>query len=573
MNTLPGIDDFETGDRGLDRVYHYDALTGLPNRTLLGDRLQQAMSHSARRGELLAMVRVDLNGLEEINALHGHDAGDLMLVQVASAMKAALREGDTLARLGGDEFVALLLDLPNLEACVPLVERLMEAASTPLWDGKLSYQVSASVGVAFYPQIDDVDADRLLQQAGQAMGEAKQTGLNAYKFFDLAVESDLRSRQESLGRIAEALLKDEFVLHYQPVVNMSAGQTVGVEALIRWQHPERGLLPPTAFLPAIEGDPLALRLGEWVIDAALAQMEKWLEDGLDLPVSVNVGLQQLRGMGFANLVATLLARHRRIDPSHLQLEIKETGGLKDVAELTKVLANCREAGVSVALDNFGAGNSSLNDIKSSPAAVLKIDQSLVRDILDHPDELSILEGVLGLAAAFHRQSVAEGVENAEQGLMLIQMGCELGQGYGIAHPMPAGEVPGWIASWRPDPRWSTALIAGLDERPLIYAAVEHRAWVTTIEALLKGESDVLPRLSRHQCQFGMWMEVEGKARCGCKPAFQSIEALHWRIHAIGTGVLKLQAQGKNAEGLARIDELHGLVNKMAEQLEAFRQRG
>jgi len=381
-----------------------------------------------------------------------------------------------------------------------------------------------------------------------------------------------RNRAESIERIGQALATHEFVLYYQPKVNMSTGKVVGAEALIRWQHPERGLLPPAEFLPVIENHPLNIALGEWVIDAALTQMERWAEDGLAMPVSVNIGPRQLQQTDFVDRLAALLAAHPRINPSSLELEILETSAMKDETQLSKLLSRCHEIGVSFALDDFGTGNSSLNDFKRSPANVVKIDQSFLRDIINNPGDMSILEGVLGLATAFHRRSVAEGVESVDQGVALLRLGCEVAQGYCIAHPMPADDFPEWVATWRPDPRWSEALTVVQDDQPLLYAGDEHRTWILAIEALLKGESTVQPPLGRHQCKFGVWLDAEIQSGHDSHPAFQAMVALHWRIHAMAIGIVKFHTQGRSEEGLARLGELHGLLDKLVEHLQTLKQK-
>ena len=573
MKSHTGILEPEEQARQLEEIAHYDRLTGLPNRVLLGNRLDQAIAQSNRRGQPLAVVSIDLEGLRAINDRHGHHAGDQVLASLGLAMERVLRKGDTLARQGGDEFAAVLLDMADAESCVPILTSLLEAVAEPVQFGNFSLQVAASIGIAFYPQADEVGAEQLLRQAVQAMHKARQAGKNRYHFFDSTQDSAVRSPQENLERIRQALDAEEFVLYYQPKVNMSSGKVVGAEALIRWQHPERGLLPPSAFLAVIEDHPLSVEVGEWVISTALTQMEQWLDQGLDIPISVNVGTRQLQQLDFVDRVVALLAEHPRLRPSSLELEILESSALKDVAQLSRLLTGCRAIGVSLALDNFGAGNSSLNDLKRLPTNVLKIDPSFVREILENPEELTILEGVLGLATAFRRQSIAEGVESVDQGLLLLQLGCELAQGYAIAHPMQAHEFPAWAETWRPDPRWAKALSVGLDDRPLLYASVEHRAWIVAIETFLKGESAIEPKLSRHQCRFGAWLDAEAQAGRTLHPDFQGVVAMHFKMHALASGILKLHSQGRTADGVARLAELQTLLDKLLEQLQSFRSEG
>jgi diguanylate cyclase (GGDEF)-like protein/PAS domain S-box-containing protein len=437
----------------LEHIAHFDALTNLPNRVLLADRLQQAMAQAQRRQQLVAVVFLDLDGFKDVNDLHGHESGDQVLITLAQRMKEALREGDTLARIGGDEFVAVLIDLEDPSASVPLLNRLLMAAALPVPVGDLTLQVSASLGVTFYPQAQDVEADQLLRQADQAMYQAKLAGKNRYWVFDAAQDDSLRSHHESLERIRLALENNEFVLHYQPKVNMHTGQVVGAEALIRWQHPENGLLTPAAFLPVIEDHPLAVDVGDWVINTALSQMELWHAAGLDLPVSVNIGARQLQQANFVDRLQAILANHPLVSPTSLELEVLETSALADMAQVSQVIEACAQIGVKFALDDFGTGYSSLTYLKRLRVALLKIDQSFVRDMLDDPDDMAILQGVIGLAAAFKREVIAEGVETVAHGTALLHLGCELAQGYGIARPMPPEQMPAWAATWQPYAAW------------------------------------------------------------------------------------------------------------------------
>ncbi len=440
-------------ERQLEHIAHFDALTGLPNRVLLADRLGQAMLQALRRGQKLAVAYLDLDGFKSINDLHGHEAGDRVLMGVASRMKEVLREGDTLARLGGDEFIAVLVDLPETTTSLPLLTRLLDAAAEPIQLGGQCLQVSASLGATFYPQSDSIDAEQLQRQADQAMYQAKLAGKNRYHLFDAEQDRSARGHFESLEHIRHALQNEQLVLYYQPKVNMRSGKVIGAEALIRWQHPQRGLLAPAQFLPVIENHSLAVEVGEWVISSALRQMELWHIQGLSVPVSVNVGARQLQQRDFVSRLQVLLGEHPEVPPKCLELEVLETSALEDISGVSTVIEACRGLGVMFALDDFGTGYSSLTYLKRLPVALLKIDQSFVRDMLDDADDLAILQGVIGLAKAFHRTVIAEGVETIAHGTALLALGCEQAQGYGIARPMPATDFVAWAAAWRPDPAW------------------------------------------------------------------------------------------------------------------------
>jgi diguanylate cyclase (GGDEF)-like protein/PAS domain S-box-containing protein len=560
------ITSFKEHQKQLEHIAHYDLLTTLPNRVLFADRLRQAMGQAQRRGQLLAVAYLDLDGFKAINDTHSHEVGDQLLITVAARMKQALREVDTLARLGGDEFAAVLIDLPDIASSVPMLSRLLGAVAHPVDAGDLLLQVSASLGVTFYPQTEEVDADQLLRQADQAMCQAKLAGKNRYHVFDAEQDSSVRGHHESLERIRRALRDDEFVLHYQPKVNMRSGALIGAEALIRWQHPEKGLLPPAAFLPVIEDHPLAVELGEWVIDSALTQMEHWQASGFKIPVSVNVGARQLQQADFVERLLETLAEHPEILPDLLELEVLETSALEDLTRISGVIETCRKIGVKFALDDFGTGYSSLTYLKRLPVTQLKIDRSFVHDMLDDPEDLAILEGVIGLAAAFRRQVIAEGVEIVQHGELLLQLGCELAQGYGIARPMPAADLPGWALTWQPDAAWLDRPLVSRDDLPLIFAGVEHRAWVAAIGAYLRGEHLALPPMHHRQCRLGAWMAGEELARHGAHPAFLAIEALHLQVHALAAELLEMQAQGRNSEALERLGELHALRDALLEQL-------
>jgi diguanylate cyclase (GGDEF)-like protein/PAS domain S-box-containing protein len=453
VGMLTDITQLKLHENELMHIAHYDPLTNLPNRILLADRMHQGINQVHRRNKSLAVTFVDLDGFKAINDNYGHQAGDRLLIAIAARMGKNLREGDTFARIGGDEFVAVLLDLDTEDTAIPMLNRLLAAASEPVQVGDISLQVSASLGVAFYPQEQEVDADKLLRQADQAMYQAKAAGRNRYHVFDAVLDNSIRVRHESLGRIHVAIIEQEFVLYYQPKVNMRTGVIVGAEALIRWNHPEKGLLSPELFLPEIEDHPLAIALGEWVIDSALIQLELWHSQGFSIPISVNVGARQLQQTDFVIRLHKILKAHPSIAPSYLEFEVLETSALEDITKISHLIETCQEIGINFALDDFGTGYSSLTYLKLLPVTLLKIDQSFVRDILVDSDDLAIIEAVVGLGRTFRRQVIAEGVETIKHGTLLLEHGCELGQGYGIARPMPAEKLPEWARTWRPNLTW------------------------------------------------------------------------------------------------------------------------
>ena len=436
----------------LEHIAHHDVLTDLPNRVLLADRLKQAIEVCDRKQIGLAVAFVDLDGFKGINDRYGHQTGDQVLVQAANRMDEALRAGDTLARIGGDEFVAVISELQDEATCLPVLERLLKAVSRPIEVEGNMLQLTASIGVALYPQAR-VDADQLLRQADQAMYLAKQQGKNRFHFFDVAGDSHARAQITSIRDIREGLVLEQFELHYQPKVSMKEGRVTGFEALIRWRHPDKGLLAPGSFLPMVEGDPLSIEIDDWVMARALAQMEEWHGFGIELPVSVNVSAATLQQSDFVGRLRELLRQHPQVPPHRLSIEIVETSTLGDLSRVSRIMQDCMQFGVGFALDDFGTGYSSLTYLKYLPAQLLKIDQSFVRDMPRNPYDLSIVKGVIGLAQAFRREVIAEGVETIEDGERLLRLGCQFAQGYGIAKPMPADAVAPWLDSWTAPASW------------------------------------------------------------------------------------------------------------------------
>ncbi|WP_413699680.1 EAL domain-containing protein [Psychromonas sp. KJ10-10] len=436
----------------LKHIAHYDTLTNLPNRMLLSERLKNAIHQSNRRQQSIAVVYLDLDGFKAVNDNYGHGIGDELLIKLASLMKKSLRASDTIARIGGDEFVAVLVDIENQKDYELALERLLQATMSRVSIGNRSMQVSTSIGVTIYPH-DNVDADQLIRHADQAMYIAKQTGKNRFHLFDVNQDKSIQSQHETIEHIKQALEQNQFVLYHQPKINMKTGKGIGTEALIRWQHPERGLLSPADFLPMITNQPISIELGDWVINNALDQIAKWQLAGLDIDVSINIDAYQLQQNNFVEKLSEALSKRTMINPSLLQLEILETSALGDMEEVLPIMQSCIDIGVSFAIDDFGTGFSSLTYLKRLTVDMLKIDQSFVRDMLEDPDDRAIVMGVIGLASAFNHQVIAEGVETAEHGMQLLSLGCVLAQGYGIARPMPAEDIEPWVKQWKINPTW------------------------------------------------------------------------------------------------------------------------
>lgn len=555
----------------LERIAYYDSLTDLPNRVMLGDRLDQAMRQAERDGSMLAVAYLDLDGFKEVNDAYGHDIGDRVLIEVAGRLRLALRATDTVARLGGDEFVAILGELDDPTDCVELLPRMLEAAARELRIQGHQVAVSASIGVTLYPQVDPIDADQLMRQADRAMYQAKVSGKNCYHFFDDAQELRVRGQIEDIEAIRRALGDDGFELHYQPKVNMRNGDVIGVEALIRWPQNDGRLRMPGDFLPLIEHTPLIAEVDNWVLDQSLEQLSRWHADSLDLSVSVNVSAFRLQRPDFIDYLQALLARHPQVRPKQLIIEVLETTALLDLTHISGVIAKAQKLGIVFALDDFGTGFSSLNYLKNLPAQQLKIDRGFVRDMLDDRDDLAILEGIVGLANAFSRDLVAEGVESIEHGEILLRLGCEVAQGYGIARPMPPADLPDWVAAWRPDPAWQGQAVIARDDLPLMFAMVEHRSWVKAMNSQLNGRDLDVPEMSSSLCDFGQWLNSKGRQRYGTRPGFGKVLNLHSEIHALAPRVLELRKTGNTDEAQTQMQVICSKRDQLIDALKGLLQ--
>ncbi|OQW89215.1 MAG: hypothetical protein BWK72_04500 [Rhodoferax ferrireducens] len=533
------ITPMKTHETELAHIANYDVLTGVPNRRLLTDRLKVALASARRDRSTLALCMLDLDGFKDINDRLGHARGDLLLIEISRRLQGVLRENDTLARLGGDEFVMLFSDMHQQEESHRILSRVLQAIAQPVQLGDTEALISASIGVTLYP-LDDADADTLLRHADQAMYAAKQAGKNRYHLFDSEQDRLIKDHKERLERLTQALAHGELVLYYQPKVNLASGEVMGAEALIRWQHPEHGLQSPAEFLPLLSGTPLEFAVGQWVITQVLHQIARWQEVGIHGVFSANISADHLLEDGFVAYLQEALKQYPQVNPQHLELEILETAAIGDMISASKVLQQCRVLGIRFALDDFGTGYSSLSYFRSLSFDVIKIDQSFVRDMLEDPNDLGIVDSVVRLAHAFNRPVIAEGVETLEHGDVLLQLGCQLAQGYGIARPMPAAQFASWTRQWNEAKVWKTRppRDTSLVDLPLLTSIRSHKVWMDALLAQLDaGMTGVPIAMDSTKCGFGQWCQGGGSVRYGHLPLFQSIEALHQQVHVLAQEIL------------------------------------
>lgn len=456
VSSVSDITELKHHENQLDKMAHFDTLTGLPNRRLLHDRMQQLVENARRKGKILAVCYLDLDGFKYINDTYGHKAGDGLLVEAASRFVNCIRAGDTVARLGGDEFAVLLADIEDENECESVMNRILSSLSSPYTvAGNIETGITVSAGITLFPA-DNRNPDTLLRHADQAMYSAKRSGKNRYHWFDARLEKRMLARNDSLKDLSRALSQREFVLHYQPKIRSEDGIVVGAEALLRWQHPVLGTLLPAQFIPLVEEQDIALEIGRQVIQQALLQAQNWLRQGHPMPISVNVFARQLQQPDFAEELELMLNQIKKEERVPLDLEIVESAALEGIRDFPAMVRRCEAMGVTFSLDDFGTGYSTLNHLRRIPAQSLKIDRSFVNDLLSNGEDRILIEATIGLGRAFGRRVVAEGVETEEQLRWLRAAGCDEMQGFLFAKPMIPGEFIEWLKQYRPDPKWLNA---------------------------------------------------------------------------------------------------------------------
>lgn len=568
------ITDRKKADDKIKRMAFYDPLTGLANRRLMTDRMEQSLAHARRSGELVAICMIDLDGFKQVNDHLGHKAGDELLIEVAKRLHECVREADTASRFGGDEFALILAGFKKIGECEQSLNRIIASLGAPyLVSGEIAH-VTGSIGVTIFPN-DGGTSDLLLRHADQAMYEAKQAGKNRYHLFNPSHQDQQQANQTTLKRIEKALTTGQLILLYQPQVDCRSGKVIGVEALIRWDHPVLGMLAPSEFIPLIEHDDLIITVGEWVIKEAMIQLAAWRSAGFDLTVGVNVSARQLHQSNFIERLNGLLVDYPPDVISHLEIEILETTALEDVKAVAEAIRECRALGIHVALDNFGTGFSSLAHLKQLPVDVLKIDQSFIFGMLHNPSDYAIVSGIVGLASSFNRKVIAEGVESIDHVLMLLNLGCNLMQGYVIARPMQAERIASWVGKFEPDPLWqlSSTELPSRDHFELLLAEATHRHWIAQLlENLCEPQETADPELllDHQKCRFGLWYYGSGARQFGSESWFHSIEPIHRQLHQTAGRLCENRRARNTSASEINETELKTLQNELDQQMSNLR---
>ncbi len=534
----------------LERQANFDALTGLANRFTLQARLQQSAADARRCGNKLALMFVDLDRFKMVNETLGHAVGDKLLCNVAGVLAGVVRESDTVARLGSDEFVVLLKDVDAMADAAVVARKIAAALSAPLCVDGHEIRPSASIGVSLFPD-DDGDANALIRHADAAMEHAKSLGGGSFRFFAPEMNAHMAERFEMEADLRRALERDELLVCYQPQVNLTRGTVTGAEALVRWRHPDKGLIPPAQFIPLAEETGLIVPLGEWVIRAVCAQLRAWLDAGLPVPpVAVNLSARQFRQANLVPVIEQALNDHA-LEPGLLALEVTESAVMHDVDDAVATMRQLKALGVGLSLDDFGTGYSSLSHLKRFPIDHLKLDQSFVRDITVDPDNAVICNSIIGLAHSLKMIVIAEGVESEAQMRYLRRQRCDEMQGYHFSKPLPAHDFAELLGQDRrlvvpqADEAQRTVLI--VDDEPHVLSALKRQLWRDGYRILTAGSaSEGLDHLAMHDVQVVLSDQ--------CMPGMSGTEFLR-RVKELYPYTVRISLSG-NAELDAVIEAIN-----------------
>jgi len=430
------IVEAEKNRQKIQRLEFHDTLTGLPNRTLLLDRLESATLRAQRNKNMVALMMIDIDNLKLINETLGHANGDKLIQSVASRLSKTIRNTDTLSRSGGDEFDLIIENIHRLEDIGLMAEKFSRTIEHNLTLMDEEIHVKASIGISVYPQ-DGNDIGSLLSHADAALYRAKDRGGNVYEFYSPELGKNANRRLKLENALRQAIVNDELVVYYQPKINLNNNQASGIEALVRWNHPEQGIIPPDEFIPVAEETGLIIELGYQVIEKACAQFKKWQSDSIPVNnISINVSARQFREQDLVSILQAALDRHQ-LDATHIELELTESTLLKNEDQAEVKLNQLHDMGIKISIDDFGTGYASLAYLKRLPIDILKIDRSFTDGIVHDPDDIAIVNAIYGLATGLGLKLVAEGIETAEQLQRIKALGVDYGQGYYWSPPLPA----------------------------------------------------------------------------------------------------------------------------------------
>lgn len=548
------ITSIKAHEKELEDMANFDSLTRLPNRALFLDRLRIELDRHSLSHNRVAVLFLDLDDFKIINDSWGHTVGDQVLDTIASRLRTSIRENDTVARIGGDEFLLILTHLPQGDLCGPVLKRLLTSCAAPIPSGSKELSLSASIGISFFPDNGQYP-EQLIRQADYAMYQSKKQGRNRCTYFTEEDSLNDSPASEKIKGLEYAINNQQLQVYYQPKVNLNNGEVSGFEALIRWQHPENGLLNPVTFIEELEGHDVFVKMDNWVLKSVFEHLSAWNAQGFHTSVAVNVSAMQLQNPNFPVYIRDLLAAHPDITPGQIEFEILESSALRDLSSVSEIVLEFSAIGIEFSLDDFGTGFSTLERLQQLPVKALKIDTGFVLDMLHNTSSLRLVKAILALSDAFNLKTVAEGIEDIELGETLIRLGCQYGQGYGIARPMPMEQALSWYQSWQYPESWRLASEDknGPDESILI-AEVEHRTWMRMFFRHCNDDPSKLPEMNSSNCNFGRWCQEIAYAEYSSHPLFTDVVSTHHELHIQARELLNQPLEKRDVKPLEQTSQ-------------------
>ncbi len=557
----------------LHHLAHHDALTKLPNRILFYDRLEQSLARTKRQKDLLAIAYLDLDGFKPVNDSLGHEAGDKLLIDISRRLKLSIREDDTVARIGGDEFAVLLASITTFEECELAVERILRQINIPFTIGENEINISASIGITIFP-LDDSTPDILLRHADQAMYIAKQSGRNQYYLYNTILDNMSDGISQQLEKVRLGLKENEFALYYQPIIDLNNHQIAGFEILIRWHHPKKGLLLPSAFINEISKSDLTIEFEGWIIEQSFKQLSQWNDQNLYTNLYINLSSRYLLHNHLIEFIKEMLRKYPRVNAQQIRFEIVEDVTLEDHPKVRTIIEELNLLNIPTILDDFGTGYSSITYVKSIPVHTIKIEQQIVQGMMESDYNYSLVDGIIGLANAYHYNVIAEGAESMEHCAILKSMGCNLVQGYGISEPLHQSDVLSWVSDFENNFKWEDQLPSEWRtiDAPLLLIQQNHVKWINQLLNYLSDaveSSSIIPAINHKQCFFGRWFYSHGMKKYQEVPEFMALEPVHHQIHNQARLLLSLKKEGRVSEMQREIENLLKLKEQLLSSVDTL----
>lgn len=554
-------------EQQIENFKYYDYLTGLPNKFLLTQRLQMLISGLSEENKELIVFNIRVFDSNSKNSLLDFPPNirDKIILEVVNRIDRTSPKKMFYSRIGLGEFIVVYFIKSRIEVMASIAQRMIEKLACPYYIDHQTIILQTVIGLTAYYKNSAFSAEDLLQQSEIARHKAQINGVNIFEFFDPQVEERIIEFNKRIESVSKAMQLDELKIYYQPIVELKTAKVAGLEALLRWQHPEKGLLLPKQFLSDLNNHPISLQLGDWVLHQVLQQIEKLMAYNIKIPININVSAYQLQNPNFVKKLLDTLAQYPSVPHHLIMLEILETEAIEDLALVSRIIAECKTKGINFSLDDFGTGYASLTFLKEFSTVEVKIDQSFIINIFDNPKDLAILKIMIEFCRVIGRVLVAEGVETVAHGKLLSLFGCNLIQGHAIAKPMPPKKLIPWIKNWKLGPEWGESPFSQTVLNKLVEISIKHYLTFQSIRLYLENNQSPKPELSLEVCLIEQWL-FENQQTIKEKKRFKKVCDLHHKEHKLGNIIIQLIQTGQKEQAAKQLAKLDGLRDKFLKEL-------